>query len=303
MNEKNKQINLEEILLKWSKLQKVIKEGVILKKVIIEQQKIDFNKLKKNFIEYYDIKLKIRKTYEEIESLKNKNIINKQIIFEKNVNYNDKLKSISQLLFFFRNNYDYIIKLVDLIEINKDINNYTMHSIIELFCNQFYDNILIPNPEQEELLILIYKLIEKDIYNMNTIYLDNFMDKTTFLSKFIKSLMRKSDIKIFLSKLLAPLILSIEEYCYDLDLLFYEFDNDANNKEENEIFMEFIDKLSIKNENGEDKIDNVNDNNNNDKNDLFETLFEKTLENKNTFYKLWKDKRISLSNILDNINL
>ena len=278
MNEKNKQKNLDEILLKWSKLQKVIKEGVILKKVIIEQQKIDFNKLKKNFIEYYDIKLNIRKTYEEIESLKNKNIMNKQIIFEKNVNYNDKLKSISELLFFFRNNYDYIIKLVDLIEINKDINNYTMHSVIELFCNQFYDNILIPNPEQEELLILIYKLIEKDIYNMNNIYLDNFMDKTTFLSKFIKSLMRKSDIKIFLSKLLAPLILSIEEYCYDLDLLFYEFDNDANNKEENEIFMEFIDKLSIKNENREEKIDNVNDNNN-DKNDLFEKLFEKTLEN------------------------
>ena len=208
MNEKNKQKNLDEILLKWSKLQKVVKEGVILKKVIIEQQKIDFNKLKKNFIEYYDIKLKIRKTYEEIESLKNKNIINKQIIFEKNVNYNDKLKSISELLFFFRNNYDYIIKLVDLIEINKDINNYTMHSVIELFCNQFYDNILIPNPEQEELLILIYKLIEKDIYNMNTIYLDNFMNKTTFLSRFIKSLMRKSDIKIFLSKLLAPLIVT-----------------------------------------------------------------------------------------------
>ena len=83
--------------------------------------------------------------------------------------------------------------------------------------------------------------------------------------------------------------------------MFYEFDNDANNKEENEIFMEFIDKLSIKNENGEEKIDDVNDNNN-DKNDLFETLFEKTLENKNTFFFLWKDKRISLSNILDNIN-
>ena len=114
MNEKDKQINLEAILLKWSKLQKIIKEGVILKKVIIEQQKIDSQKLKNNFIDYYDIKLKIRKTYEEIESLKNQNITNKQIIFEKNVNYNNKLKSISELLFFLRNNYDYIIKLVDL---------------------------------------------------------------------------------------------------------------------------------------------------------------------------------------------
>ena len=159
MNKSEKQSNAEKIIEKWSKLQKIIKEGVILKKVIIEQQKIDFDKLKKNFIDYYDIKLKIRKAYEDIQTLKNKNIIHKQIIFEKNVNYNDKLKSISELLFLLRNNYDYIIKLTELIETNQENNDYIIHSSIELLCNQFYDNILIPNPEQEELLILIYKLI------------------------------------------------------------------------------------------------------------------------------------------------
>ena len=289
-NETDKQANNEAILQKWSKLQKAIKEGVFLKKVIIEQQKADFAKLKNNFIEYYDIKLKIRKTYEDIESLKYQNIFNKQIIYEKNVNYNDKIKSLSKLLFILRNNYDYVIKLTELIESN-NYNEYIIHSITELFCNQFYDNILIPNPEQEELLILIYKLIERDINKMNTPF-DNFMNKETFLAKFMKYLMRKADIKTFLSKLLGPLILTIEENCGDLDLSFYEFENEENNKEETEIFMNFIDKL--KREQNKD---------NNTKNNFNDLYLQKILENKNenSFYKLWNDD-ISLIDILNNVN-
>ena len=76
--------------------------------------------------------------------------------------------------------------------------------------------------------------------NNNNISCENFMNEN-FLEKFIKYLMRKSEIKNFLSKLLAPFILTIEEYCTDLDLSFYEFENEENNKEENEIFMDFID--------------------------------------------------------------
>ena len=60
IKENNKQSNIDNILQNWSILQKVIKEGVILKKVIIEQQKTDITKLKTKILEYYDIKLKIR---------------------------------------------------------------------------------------------------------------------------------------------------------------------------------------------------------------------------------------------------
>ena len=100
INEKDKSYKIEKILNKWSSLQKIIKEEMILKDVIINQQKIVFNKIKKNVFEYYNIKLKIRKLYEDMDSLKNKDII-----FETNVNYNDKLKSISELFFFLRNYY------------------------------------------------------------------------------------------------------------------------------------------------------------------------------------------------------
>ena len=293
--------NNELILEKWSKLQKIIKEEMILKKVIIEQQKLDFSKLKKNFSEYYNIKLKIRETYEEIEMLKITNINNKQIIFERNINYNNKIKSISELLFIFRNNYDYVIKLSEIIELNK--NNYNdciINSITELFCNQFYDNILIPNPEEEELLILIYKLIETNISVMNIPFTDKFLEKKTFLNKFIHHLMRKSNIKTFLSRLLSPFISSIEEYSEDLDFSFYEFENNEINTEEKNIFINYIKKLKnneeITEEQIKEKIEKINDN------DIKNILIKEIINNKNEniFCQLWK-KDINLNVVLNNI--
>ena len=297
----NKQSNVDIILQKWSRLQKIIKEEIILKKVIIEQQKLDFSKLKSNFIEYYNIKLKIREIYEDIEFIKKQKLVNKQIIFEKNVNYNNKIKSISELLFIYRNNFDYVVKLCEIIESNNKNNNNNeslINSIAELLCNQFYDNILIPNPEQKELLILTYKLIEKDICQMGTIIsVDNFLGKNTFIYKFIRYLMRKPEIKIFLSKLLGPLFLAIEKYSDDLDL----FQKEENNKEENEIFLKYIKnfekKENITEKKIKEKIEKINDNEL--KNYFLKEVFVK--HNKSIFFKLWKND-INIYSLFNDVN-
>ena len=233
--ESNKLLLVDSILEKWSKLQKAIKERIILKDVILKQQEIDFNQLKDHFIEYYNIKLKIRQTYEEIEMLKDNKKNYKYIFFKKNAEeiFLKSLEPIKDILFTFRNNYDYVIKLIESIELengeNNNINNLQINSVIELFCSQFYDNILIPNPDQEELLILIYKLLERDISKMNSISLDAFLNENTFLGIFIKYLMRKSELKIFLSKLLTPIILSIENDDDKLDTKIFSLEKNNNN--------------------------------------------------------------------------
>ena len=240
--ESKKILIVNSILQKWSKLQKEIKEGIILKEVILKQQKIDFEQLKEHFIEYYNIKLKTRQTYQEIEMLKDNNKKYKSIFFKKNAEeiFLKSLKPINDLIFILRNNYNYAIKLIELIELDdnteksNNINNsYCKDSIIEFFCNQFYDNILIPNCEQEELLILIYKLIEREISKMETPILNQFLSENSFLGKFLNYLMRKSEIKIFLSKLLTPIISSIENESDDLDLSFFSSNNNSNQKNNN----------------------------------------------------------------------
>ena len=93
---------------------------------------------------------------------------------------------------------------------NMDKKEYKIDSNINQILPQFYDNILIPNPEQEELLILIYKLLEEEITPMNSASVDEFLSDSSFIGKFISSYMNKRELKIFLTVLLNPLILSIE---------------------------------------------------------------------------------------------
>ena len=150
---KNKQL-MEKVLKKWLILQKVIKEEMTLEEIIIKHQKNEFNQLKDYYSKFFTLKLKNRKIFDEISNpQKNYNLIlenkTKQLV--------NICNPIEDLLFLFRNNYDYIITLIGLISDDDDEDKIL--SLAELFSVQFYENILIPNPEKEELLILIYKLL------------------------------------------------------------------------------------------------------------------------------------------------
>ncbi len=215
----NKKEKVDKIIEKWFILQKTIKEELTLEQAISKQQKIDFEQLKKYFKEYYKSKLEIRRILEEIKNIENndENPI-KQINMERELEqiFLDISEPIKNLLFLFRNNYDYIITLISLItEYDEDDK---ISSLVELFCNQFYENILIKNSETEELIILIYKLLEKEVTPMNFSSIDEFLSDDTFLGKFISSFLKRYELKHFLSSLINPFILNIDnskgdDYC------------------------------------------------------------------------------------------
>ena len=249
-NKTIKQQNVEKTIQKWIKLQKTIKEEITLEEVIIKQQKDDFKYLKDLFFQYYETKIKSRKQFYIIRKLeKNMKVDNPEFIVEKNgesilLTSNETIKN---LLFLIRNNYDYITKIVSLIEETDEPEN--IDSLVELFCNQFYDNILIPNPEQEELLILIYKLLEEEITPMNSASIDEFLSDTTFIGKFISSYMNKRALKVFLAMLVNPLILSIENSgmeCMDMSLknINREVNKKRNDNQNSEInFDNWLDDI------------------------------------------------------------
>ena len=229
-----KQEKSEKIIQKWLKLQKIIKEEVTLEEVILKQQNDDFNYLKDLFFQYYETKLKSRRQLDIIKKLqKNMNHMDKEYILERDAenilaDANDYIKN---LLFLIRKNSDYIAKIVSLIEETDE--QESVESLVEFFCNQFYDNILIPNPEQEELLILIYKLLEDEITPMNSASIDDFLSESTFIGKFISSYMCKRELKVFLYKLLNPLILSIENSGLEcMDLSLKNINKEVNNKKD-----------------------------------------------------------------------
>ena len=207
---------VESVIQKWLLLQKTIKEEITLEDVIIRHQQNEFVQLKEDFKKYYSKRLESIKILEEITRLRNDNPNNvKDFIIEKDLEhvFLDICQPIKKLLFLFRNNYDYITTLVSLISEYDD--KEKISSLVELFCNQFYENILIPNPEQEELLLLIYKLLEREIAPMNSASIDEFLNEDTFLGKFITSFLKRQELKVFLSNLLNPFILDIENNSED----------------------------------------------------------------------------------------
>ena len=179
--------------------------------------------MKTYFKEYYTTKLDIRKTFDDIKKLENDGFDNiKELYIENNIIkvLLQATQPIKNLLFLFRNDYNYITKLVSLIE--EQDKDEQIDSLAQLFCNQFYDNILIPNPEQEELLILIYKLFDEEIRSMNSALIDDFLNESSFMGKFCTSYMNKQEFKVYLSMLVNPLILSIQnedEECLNMSLI------------------------------------------------------------------------------------
>ena len=237
-NKSLRQQKVEKVIQKWLKLQKTIKEEITLEEVIIKQQTDDFNNLKDLFFKYYETKIKTRKEFEIIRILeKNMKNFTAEYYLEKNIQSElaDTFDTIKNLLFLIRNNYDYITKIVSLIEETDEPEK--VDSLVELFCNQFYDNILIPNPEQEELLILMYKLLEEEITPMNSASVDEFLSDNTFLGKFISSYINKRELKVFLKMLLNPLILSIENSGLEcMDMSLQNINREVNKRKDERVY-------------------------------------------------------------------
>ena len=215
---------VSKTLEKWKNLQKYIKEEISLEELMFEKQRQDNSQLKEKFRDYYKVKLQCRKEYEKIKnidsSFKQKE---KEYVLDNNIErvLLDTCEPIKNLMFLLRNNYDYTLKLISLINENDD--KEKVNSLIELLCNQFYDNILIPSQNQNnlELSILIYKLLEDEIITMNSAALDDFLSDNTFIGKFLSTYVRKDEFRLFFGKIINPILSSLEKNdddCLDLSL-------------------------------------------------------------------------------------
>ena len=210
------------ILENWKELQKIIKEKMSLHELMVEKQMQDNSQLKEKFREYYNIKLKCRKEYEIINNLGNERQKEKEYIINDDVERDllDTCEPIKNFLFLLRNNPEYIVKLKYILNDNKE----KINSLVELLCNQFYDNILIPaqNQNNPELGNLIYKLLEDEIITMNSATIDDFLNDNSFIGKFFTVFLRKDEFRLFFGKILKPILITIDNQdddCLDVSLL------------------------------------------------------------------------------------
>ena len=208
--------NIETTINKWLNLQKIIKESQSLEKIIEKQHKDNFEQMKKYIDEFYNLKLKARKLYEDIKFLKMRtewvflSSEREYYLTEASGTYfGNALTPIKNIISIIREHYDYIPILISLID-EKDTKQ-DIESFAEFLCNQFYTNILIPNPEQEELLICIFKLLEYEINKMNFVDVEFFLDDSTFIGKLLTAFSKQQELNNFIVNLLSKVLNEIDK--------------------------------------------------------------------------------------------
>jgi len=239
MNEEEKNKNVKNILNKWLEIQNSFKEEITLEETTLSTINSNNEILKENYYKFYENKIKAREIYENIlykEGNNNNNILNKyEIDKQSELILKDAYNPIQKLLFLFRSNYDYIVKLFSILNEIQILtyNSNEINSIIYLFCHQFYNNILIPNPEQEEFLILIYFLLEKEINEMFSANINLFLnDKNNILGRIFKSFTKKYEIKNYLTLTLGNFIINLQNN--ENEFIELEIDKILKYVEENE---------------------------------------------------------------------
>ena len=131
-----------------------------------------------------------------IDKISNFKIIDKSQDFEQN--------SVKAFLFCFRQNNDLMLRLIECVD------NKQCDILVPFLCHFFYENFYMESTEQEEILYIIYLLLEKEIDSLYTPSVSTFLDQS-FVSKFLTEMGNRYEIKHYIDIILNYLIIIIEE--------------------------------------------------------------------------------------------
>ena len=193
---------------KLKKLQLSLKEEVALNDIYFENRDNLLNKIEKNCYEYFQKRMSIQEIYDHVplslavHSNNQKKI--KYIVSEKPQNeINQCFDPLYKLMFYFRESNELILKLIE----NCPKENYEQFA--NFLCHYFFVNIFSSSFLNENLLTLIYLLLEKEVDNIQSITsFVSFLDPTqNFTAKLLRCLSRKDEVKVYLETILKKLLI------------------------------------------------------------------------------------------------
>ena len=122
--------------------------------------------------------------------------------------------AIQTFLFLFRENNDLMLKLIENIDSKK------IEILVPFLCHFFYENFYTENMEQDEIIYLVYLLLEKEIDKLIVPSEHDFLDDS-FLAQFLKEMGSRYEIKSYIDIILNDLNLLFRRISFIL--LFFRF--------------------------------------------------------------------------------
>ena len=201
-------------------LQNLLKEMRSIKDRFIVNKNNLIEKIYFSCYNYFNDKIYMKEIFDYCISGKPEEHIDCQLISDIQDYINKNLyQSLNDFLFLIRNNNYYMLKII------KFCDKFSYEELSDFFVNFLYENVINSSFAQDELILMIYLLIE-DIFlnklpntldfNINNIY--NIYIKNNFLFYVFQQLTRKIDVRNFLSSILNESIRRMENYRASLSL-------------------------------------------------------------------------------------
>ena len=270
-NQRKELKSKEDCKPKWAKLKKYLQDKVsyessvqLLKTKTIEQFTSKCCEIYKEKIQIHLMRANNKQIFLSWVKNKEKDISNYLPSIEVKKDLSDLCydSSIQDFLFYFRENNEFMLNLI------KNVSKEKRKIIVPFLCHFFYENFFMETQEQEEILYLIYLLLEKEIDGIFSPSPLSFLENS-FLGDFLSEMANKYEISNYIDNILNTLIRDVEEhnsFYNSLDIIENSNDHYKYNRTENC----FID-MACQNENCSSKTDeNKFQKNKNNKMSLFE---------------------------------
>ena len=188
---------------KLKKLQLALKEEVALNDIYFENRDNLLKKIDINCFEYFQKRMSIQEIYDHfstslIEYSNNKQKI-KYIVSDKPQNeLTQCFDIVYKVMFYFRESNELLLKLIEYCP------KENFEQLANFLCNYFYVNIFSSSLLNENLLTLIYILLEKEVDKIHNITsFVPFLDPSqSFIARLLRCLSRKDEVKVYLEKIL-----------------------------------------------------------------------------------------------------
>ena len=168
-------------------LQKNLKEENALRENYSKTKDELLKKIDSHCYRYYQTKIAIHELYDmPIQSELDKM---KYVVAENGqAELPQCYEPLYNLMFAFRNDNTMMLKLIE----KSSINHYDR--LATFICHFFYENLLSSNQESEDLLVILYLLIEKEIDALKDISsFDNFLNQSkSFLARIFNNISQKN---------------------------------------------------------------------------------------------------------------
>ena len=240
------------------KLQKLLKEMISMKKRFETIKTNIIDKINKNCFNFYKNKIGIKEIYDYCQSKKPEENTSYTLVkdskqFFQDIN-RDIYDDVYNFLFFIRNNNKIMLQLID----KCDIKDY--EELCVFLTNFCYEDTINSSFIQEELMLLIYLIFEKNIYEKlpeqikntdNEFSFSIFRNKENIIYYILRSLSRKADIRNFLCSILVDSITKLQEDRKHLLSNFFYPNNSEEEKsdiEEDDDFGNISTRLTMRSE-------------------------------------------------------